>query len=67
VQEDVHFSYEVLAVHKNVGVAYWRAVFIRLPSRKRVTLDGIFRVEFAGDGKCQIFREWWHRLEEAPS
>ncbi|MCK5204823.1 MAG: hypothetical protein KAR15_13170 [Desulfobacterales bacterium] len=57
MQEDVHFSYEVLAVHKNVGVAYWRAVFIRLPSRKRVTLDGIFRVEFAGDGKCQIFCE----------
>jgi hypothetical protein len=66
-QEEVHFSYEALAVHKNIGVAHWRANFIRLPSGNRVTLDGIFKVEFSDDGKCQIFREWWHRIEETPS
>ena len=66
-QKEVHFSYEALAVHKNVGVAHWRANFIRLASGNRVTLDGIFKVEFSDKGKCQIFHEWWHRLEETPS
>jgi hypothetical protein len=66
-QEEIHFSYEALAVHKNVGVTHWRANFIRLPSGNRVKLDGIFKIEFSDDGKCQIFREWWHRLEETPS
>lgn len=66
-QEEIHFSYEALAVHKNVGVTHWRANFIRLPSGNRVKLDGIFKIEFSDDGKCQIFREWWHRIEETPS
>ena len=66
-QKDIHFSYEALAVYKNVGVAQWRANFIRLSSGHRVRLDGIFKVEFSDDGKCQIFREWWHRVEEVPS
>lgn len=64
-QEDIHFSYEALAVYNNVGVAHWCANFIRLSSGNRVKLDGIFKIEFSVDGKCQIFREWWHRLEEA--
>ena len=66
-QKEIHFSYEALAVHKNVGVAHWRANFIRLSSGKRAKLDGIFKIEFSADGKGQIFREWWHRLEETPS
>ena len=66
-QKEINFSYEALAVHNNVGVAHWRANFIRLSSGKRVTLDGIFKIVFSNDGKCQIFREWWHRLEETPS
>lgn len=66
-QKEIRFSYEVLAVHKNVGVAHWRADFIRLSSGKRVKLDGIFKIAFSDEDKCQIFREWWHRLEETPS
>jgi hypothetical protein len=66
-QEGVHFSYSVLAVNENVGLAHWRVLFKRLPSGKSVTLDGIFKVEFAEDGRCKIFREWWHRIEKPPS
>ena len=66
-QKEIHFSYDALAVHKNMGVAQWRADFIRLHTGNKVKLDGIFKVEFSNDGKCQIFREWWHRIEENPS
>ena len=45
-------------------VAHWRANFKRLPSGNMVKLDGIFKVEFSDDGKCEVFREWWHRIEE---
>ena len=65
-QEDVSFSYNLLAVDENVGLAQWRALFKRLPSGNKVTLDGIFKVVFSEDGKCKIFREWWHRIEEPP-
>jgi len=63
-QKDVSFSYNVLAVDRNVGLAHWRANFKRLPSGNMVKLDGIFKVEFSDDGKCEVFREWWHRIEE---
>ncbi|UCG65931.1 MAG: nuclear transport factor 2 family protein [Deltaproteobacteria bacterium] len=65
-QEDVSFCYNVLAVDRNVGLARWSAHFKRLPSGNRVKLDGIFKAEFSDDGKCGVFREWWHRIEEAP-
>ena len=65
-QKDVSFFYNLLAVDENVGLAQWPALFTRLPSGKKVTLDGIFKVEFSEDGKCKIFREWWHRIEEPP-
>ncbi len=63
-QKDVSFSYNVLAVDGNVGLAHWRANFKRLPTGNMVKLDGIFKVEFSDDGKCEVFREWWHRIEE---
>jgi hypothetical protein len=66
-QEDVHFSYDSLSINENVGMAHWRVTFKRLPSCNRVTLDGIFKVEFSKDGKCKIFREWWHRIEVPPA
>ncbi|MGD2187039.1 MAG: nuclear transport factor 2 family protein [Desulfobacterales bacterium] len=66
-RKEVHFSHEVLAVYKNVDLAHWRANFIRLHSGHRVKLDGILKTEFSDDGKCQIFREWWHHLEETAS
>ena len=62
-QEDVHFSYEILAVTEREGIAHWRANFRRVPSRTQVKLDGIFLVKLDADGLCTAFREWWHKQE----
>ena len=61
-QEDVRFSYEILAASE--GVAHWRADFLRLPARTPVRLDGILLARLDAEGRCAEFREWWHRREE---
>ena len=61
-QDDVRFSYEVLAASE--GVAHWSADFLRLPERTPVRLDGILLAKLDADGRCAEFREWWHRREE---
>lgn len=65
-QTAVTFTYRILGVRGNDGVAHWKATFTRLPSRNRVRLDGILLATFDREGKCRVFREWWHRQEEAP-
>jgi hypothetical protein len=62
-QEDVHFFYEVLAVTGDTGAAHWWASFLRIPSGKRIHLDGAAAVTLDGEGKCRLFREWWHKRE----
>jgi SnoaL-like domain len=58
-QEDVTFGHEVLSEN----VARWWCSFTRTPGGKRVELDGIFLCDFADDGRCRAFREWWHARE----
>lgn len=53
-------SYEVLSVKDNVGIARWRSKFTSKVTSKRKALDCIFVVRFDEDGKCDLFREWWH-------
>jgi hypothetical protein len=55
-QRDVKFGHEVLGDN----VARWWCSFTRVPGGERVELDGIFLCEFADDGRCHTFREWWH-------
>ena len=62
-QEDVHFTYEILAATQGGGIAHWRANFVRVPSRVPVKLDGILLVKLNDDGLCEEFREWWHKQE----
>jgi len=62
-QTDIHFTYDILAVNGHTGIADWKASFTRLPSRNQVQLDGILTVQFDDQGKCIIYREWWHRHE----
>jgi hypothetical protein len=62
-QKEVHFSYQALAVVDDAGLARWQATFVRIPSGNYVELDGFFMAEFAENGKCFMFREWWHRRE----
>ncbi|HEU4759760.1 MAG TPA: nuclear transport factor 2 family protein [Dehalococcoidia bacterium] len=66
-QEGVKFGAEVIAVSGDVGVARWRASFVRSASGARVRLDGIFLVRMESDGRCTQFQEWWHREEKPPS
>ncbi len=62
-QKDVSFSYQALAIVENAGLARWQATFVRIPSGIQVELDGFLLAEFGDDGKCSMFREWWHRRE----
>jgi hypothetical protein len=64
-QEHVRFSHDIVAVVGGVGVARWRANFARVGSGRRIELDGVLLAEFARDGRCTVFREWWHRREGA--
>ncbi len=62
-QVDVAFSYEVLSVAEDRGIARWWASFTRVSSGAKVDLDGVFLLEFDGEGLCRELREWWHRAE----
>ncbi|MBT8445770.1 MAG: nuclear transport factor 2 family protein [Gammaproteobacteria bacterium] len=66
-QQDVRFSYEVLAVSGNTGIAQWHAEFSARSTGAAIALDGIFVLDFASADKCQRLREWWHlKVDEAP-
>lgn len=62
-QRDITFTYEILAVTERMGIARWRADFLRLPTQKSVCIEGVLTAEFAAPQKCRIFREWWHSRE----
>lgn len=59
-QSDVDFTYEVISVTGNKGVAHWHSEFVQPSTGATVILDGIFVLEFAKGGLCQSLREWWH-------
>ena len=50
-QRDIAFEFDVLAAAGARGSAHWH--------------DGILIAEFAAEGQCRIFREWWHRRSPA--
>lgn len=62
-QERVAFTYSVLAVAGDVGIAHWAATFTRRPSGVAVRLDGVLTARFDANGRCAEFHEWWHRQE----
>lgn len=62
-QKDSYFSYQVLAVVGNSGLAHWWASFVRIPAGTQVYLDGILLAKFSDIAVCSVFREWWHRRE----
>ena len=66
-QEQIEFGYEILALVKTVGIAHWRASFVRISSKSRVKLDGIFLLTFDADNRCRELREWWQRQENKPA
>ena len=64
-QTAVSFSAELIAIVSHTAVAHWSCSFERPQTRQRVSLDGIFVMEFADGGLCSVFREWWH-MNETP-
>lgn len=66
-QTDVKFQAYQSSLSGNTGFALWRASLRRVPSDILVELDGALSASFDGEGRCQEFREWWHRRETPPS
>lgn len=66
-QKDIKFTSKVLAVSGNTGIAHWHAEFTQASSGAKVTLDGIFVLEFAESGLCKKLEEWWHVKSEEPA
>jgi ketosteroid isomerase-like protein len=58
-QRDISFGWEVVAT--GPVVVRWRASYLRLRDGRRITLDGVFLLEFdVSSGRCRTLREWWH-------
>lgn len=62
-QEGISFSYEILSVNEEFGIAKWSATFTRLPSKERFKLDGIFKVYLDENGNCTEFHQWYNSKE----
>lgn len=58
--KDKASTHEILSANDNLGIAHWQSEFTMINSGKQVALDCLFVVEFDDDGKCSVFREWWH-------
>lgn len=65
-QQDVDFTYEILAVSGNTGIAHWHSEFTQKSSGSGVILDGVFVLEFTPEGLCRSLKEWWHVQVDAP-
>lgn len=62
-QEDVEYTYEILAVDGDTGIAHW-SVRARVQGETvRGEWDGILLITFAPDGRCREHREWLARRE----
>jgi hypothetical protein len=62
-QTDVCFEATPILLQADTGWARWKATFRRVPTGATVELDGVLEAFFDGQGRCSIFREWWHRRE----
>lgn len=58
-QEGIRFEHSPLGAAEGRSFVRWRATFLRLSSRERQELDGIFVLCFAADGTCMELSEWW--------
>ncbi|WP_456426307.1 nuclear transport factor 2 family protein [Rhodocaloribacter sp.] len=64
-QSDIRFGFEIWRVTPEHAVAHWWCRFTRLSAGHPVRLDGVLTMEAAPDGRCRIFREWWHSDEHS--
>jgi hypothetical protein len=62
-QEQIRFSYEVLAITQDIGIAHWWVSFVHISSKTKVKLDGISIISLNSENCCSNFKQWWHWLE----
>ena len=60
-QEEVKFSFEVLAVTNERAVVNWRVYYTDISTQEQVTVDGMSVGTFDGEGLCERWLEWWHK------
>lgn len=66
LQEDIKFSYEILAVTDAYGIAHWKASLTWKPTGERLRFDGIYQVFLNEQNLCTRFDEWWHAKPPLP-
>jgi SnoaL-like domain len=64
-REDIRFTFEILAVTDQWGIAHWHGAYTRIDGMTRLELDGILLVSLDDDGRCRAFREWSNRRQRA--
>jgi nuclear transport factor 2 (NTF2) superfamily protein len=63
-QQNVEFSYEVLAATGSGGLARWWCSYQQPERNVRVRIEGIFRLAFDESGFCTSLEEWYNGAEE---
>jgi uncharacterized protein (TIGR02246 family) len=59
-QRNIDFTYDVVAIDGERGVAHWHAKFEAASTGAMLELDGVFVLTIGTDGLCRELREWWH-------
>ena len=59
-QENVRFSFEIIATSGSTGIAQWASKFRSISGDTEVELNGVFVLEFADVTQVRSLREWWH-------
>lgn len=57
-QEDVIFTFEVVATKDNLAVANWKVTRVILPKNQKQIIDGIFVIKLNDEGYCNYFKQW---------
>jgi hypothetical protein len=60
---DITFTFEILAVTDQWGIAHWRGSYTPIDGTPRLELDGILLVSLDDNGRCRAFREWSNRRQ----
>ena len=65
-QEDIAFSYEILAVTPEYGMARWKTELNWNETDVHYRFDGIFQIFLNDKNLCTALREWWHSVPPLP-
>jgi len=63
-QKDVKFSYKIISISEDFGIAEWDASFTRIPANTEAELKGIYLVKLDNNGLCTEFHQWWNSKSE---